>query len=161
MPRDTFCFCQLCGTRGTDITNFVILQECDDNDKPQAGNYIIRCKSPACFNAVEQHPRLYNHVPWGQGEAGTFMLLCGGCTMREGNFNCTSPLRKKNGGRGLVVFQHQPLTVHFCTHDDILGDPCADVQPSKKPKLQFPAPYTKCEGRYNLDGLPEPESDKH
>ena len=162
MPRDTFCFCQLCGVRGTDITNFTMLQECDDNERPEPGNYLIRCKSPECYDIVNNHPRLYMYVPWGQGEAGALMLLCGGCGARKGNFTCTSSNLKKNGGKGLVVFQPRPsIVVHACTYEDILSDPCADVQPRRNPSPQFPAPYTKCEGRISANGSPEPESDKH
>lgn len=158
LPNDTFCFCQICNTRGNDITGFTMWQECDESDNPIPGAYLIHCKSPECYKVVEEHPRLYMEVPWGQGEAGALMLLCGGCKLRTGNFACTSPKLIKNGGKGLTVMQtNSGITVHMCSHEDIVGDPEAEVPARSQRTSLFPSPFVECEDRQNMKGESAPK----
>src|ERR1039457_5947918 len=76
---DIFKRCQLCGftSKHDDICEFRMLISCDENDKPEPGNVLIRCQQEACVKAIADHPRLYVDVPWGRGAPGHFILVCG------------------------------------------------------------------------------------
>lgn len=126
----TFRFCQICGYSSREIVEFRLLQECDDADVPEA-KFLIRCKSAACVQTVEDHPRLYRTVEWGAGEPGSFILLCGDCEHRNG-FACTSPELKANGGEGLAV-SFGGLDVHVSYSDGTGG--------------YMPRPAVRCAGK--------------
>ena len=100
-PLDTFKRCQLCGYESSDICEFRMWNECDDNDKPEANNILVLCRFD-CAEYMDQHPRLYLEVPWSNGGPGKFMLLCGNCQFRQGVM-CTHSDLKANGGEGLEV----------------------------------------------------------
>ena len=102
LPQTTFCFCQICGYSSKEITDFEMLWECDDNDEPEMGNILMRCKSKKCCKVIDDHPRLYWTVPWGRGGPGSFNLFCGDCKLRRGG-DCLSTNLKKNGGEGMEV----------------------------------------------------------
>lgn len=141
-PAGTFHQCQLCGYENTDICSFLMWVECDDRDKPEPGNVFILCRpetNPECQKRLNDHPRLYHLVPWGQGGPGHFMLLCGDCPHREGT-GCKHPNLKANGGDGLLVNFAQSLmaNVTVCFHDENGDHHC-------QPGL-FPTPASACEG---------------
>lgn len=115
----TFCFCQICGHTSSDIRDFEMLQECDHRDRAE-NRFLVRCKGEACYRVVDEHPRLYHKVPWGQGGPGAFMLLCGDCKLREG-FACKSSNLKANGGEGLEVKIGGLPVVHVCFSDGTGG----------------------------------------
>lgn len=100
-PLTTFNRCQLCGFESDDICEFRMWLECDDMDKPEAGNVLVVCKG--CRSKISEHERLYHLVPWGLGEPGYLILLCGDCKFRE-DTQCKHPDLKKNGGKGLELF---------------------------------------------------------
>lgn len=137
----TFRCCQLCGHTSKDICEFEMLQECDDSDRPEEGNFLIRCKRPECIKMVEDHERLYYTVPWSTGGAGRFMLLCGDCEFRDG-FNCTHKNLTKNGGNGLEVqFSSLPIFhIRVCFTDGT--------------SYSRPPPAVKCMGKVSKRSLP-------
>jgi len=133
---DTFKRCQLCGhtSKYDDICEFRMLIECDENDKPEPGNVLIRCQQEACVKAIADHPRLYVDVPWGRGAPGHFILVCGDCTFRN-QWRCTHPDLKANGGKGLEVFLSNGRDVRVCFND---GTSSNSV---------FPTPVVECSGK--------------
>ena len=139
-PLDTFLRCQLCGFTDDDICEFRMWWECDDQDVPEPGNIIVTCKQDACFAAIDQHPRLYRQVPWGQGDPGYLMLLCGDCDFREGTA-CTHPDLRCNGGDGLTLRVFSSLKATVCIHDDTAeyGMRCTHL----------PSPFMECAGQRN------------
>lgn len=102
----SFLQCQLCGKGFDDICELRMWQECDDQDNPEAGNYLVVGK--CCRYKIREHPRMYREVPWGKGEPGAFILLCGNCPFRAG-FKCTHPHLKTNGGQGLLLNTTNPI----------------------------------------------------
>ena len=139
----TFERCQLCGYASDDICEFYMWQECDEQDQLEPYNVLVVCRQPACQAKVDQHPRLYRLVPWGQGQPGHFILLCGPCAFREGT-HCTHPDLKANGGEGLQLYKSGSLPkVVVCYHDDTKeGDGLRCDHEG------FPNPFIKCDG-YN------------
>lgn len=133
LPLDTFNRCQLCGFASYDICVFRMWTECDDADQPEPGNILIACKKGACAQRIHDHARLYIEVPWGRGDPGHMMLLCGDCPSRNGS-NCTHPKRKTNGGPGLAARVY-PSTVDVWL---TTTDGCRHVQ--------APQPVVACEG---------------
>lgn len=111
-PLDTFKRCQLCGytSQYDDICEFRMWVECDEQDNPEPNNVIVLCnkKHSECSRVLDNHPRLYIEVPWGNGGPGNFMLLCGDCKFRD-KTTCTNPQLKANGGEGIEVKFHNPL----------------------------------------------------
>lgn len=132
-PLDNFQRCQLCGFTSNDICEFRLLMECDDNDKPEQDKVIVRCRQEACIKVVDDHPRLYMEVPWGQGHPGIFMLLCGDCPNRKGT-TCTHSDLKANGGQGLEVRLSNNPNIIVCFND---GKGCRNL---------WPNPATRCKG---------------
>ncbi len=59
---------------------------------------------PACEKRLDAHPRLYKQE---RGLPGTFPLLCGPCTYRQGEA-CRHPDLRSNGGPGLPVRMDGP-----------------------------------------------------
>lgn len=116
-PSSTFHVCQLCGhTNPRDIVEFRMWNECDEHDVPEPGNYLVICAKGKCNQILDDHPRLYVEVPWGQGGPGAFMLLCGDCTFRSG-YKCTHADLKANGGDGLEVKFSNILPIRVCFTD--------------------------------------------
>lgn len=107
VPTGTFAFCQVCGVRRQDLTEVRLYEECDDEDQREPGNYILIGKK-CCKQKMQRHPRGYLEVPWGRGEPGALILLCGDCPHRSG-FKCVHPHAKSNGGNGILVAKHSPL----------------------------------------------------
>jgi hypothetical protein len=143
-PLTTFNRCQLCGHEG-DICDFQMWLECDEADKPEPGNVIVVCRpeqSPECQKVIDDHPRAYFLVPWGQGEPGWLMLLCGNCPNRTLNgtvCGCKHPHLKANGGDGLLIEFNSPFgnNATVCFHTEDGGHRCVDW---------FPKPAITCEG---------------
>ena len=136
---DTFNRCQLCGYTG-DICEFRLWQECDEQDHPEPYNVLVICSQPACKVIVDQHPRAYRLVPWGQGQPGHLMLLCGPCALRDGA-RCTHPDLKVNGGEGLQLYKSGLPKVTICYHDDTREDGGLRCDHEG-----FPNPFSKCDG---------------
>ncbi len=111
-PLDTFHMCQLCGHTSSDICEFRMHYECDDQDRPEKDKIIVACRRPQCWEKIEKHPRLYVEVAWGRGEPGHFIFTCGSCKFREGA-RCTHPNLKANGGEGLQVIVN-PILGRLC-----------------------------------------------
>jgi len=132
-PIDNFNRCQLCGYESSDICEFRMYQECDENDKPEPYNVLIVCRQNSCRKAIENSPTLYMEVPWGKGAPGHFMLLCGNCPFRK-NTECSHPDLKLNGGNGLEVKMHNSPMVHVCFSN---GSYSNDI---------YPSPMTWCAG---------------
>lgn len=100
----TFKRCHICGKEHPDICHFWLYLECDDEDRiPDDPKVLITCRDEKCLNVLNSHPRAYYGLPWGQGEPGHFMLMCGACKYRKGS-KCTHPDLKANGGDGLEVY---------------------------------------------------------
>lgn len=138
---DTFCRCQLCGFTNhdgsrPDICEFRMWWEADDEDHvTEDCPVLITCKGPQCKKVIDDHPRLYQEVPWSRGGPGRFMLLCGNCKFRQGT-RCTHPNLRGNGGPGLEV-QFSTLfggSLHVCFADGTGMGPEAFT------------PATSCEG---------------
>ena len=102
----SFLQCQLCGKEYSDITSLRMWQECNDSDNPEPGNFLV--VGHCCKPKILEHPRAYLEIPWGKGEPGAFILLCGDCPFRAG-FKCTHPHLKANGGGGLLLNTTNPM----------------------------------------------------
>jgi len=100
---ETFKRCQLCGHNSTDICDFWLWTECDEEDKPMPGTLLITCRQEVCSQVIEKHERLYIQEPWSAAYPGAFILICGDCPYRAGG-SCTHPNLKANGGEGLQVW---------------------------------------------------------
>ena len=139
-PLDSFMRCQLCGHTSPykDICEFQMWLECNDQDMPEEGNVLITCRQEACQKVIDDHPRGYSLVSWGQGLPGYFMLLCGDCPHRNGT-NCSHPHLKINGGEGLLIEMSNPLGVGHVTV-------CTDDGRTRCISNMFPQPATSCEG---------------
>lgn len=137
---DTFNRCQLCGHASDDICEFRMWQECDDQDQPEPYNMLVLCRSKKCRTMLNQHERLYREMPWGRGQPGHLMLLCGGCGFRNGT-RCTHPDLKINGGEGLTLYKDGLPGTIVCYHDDTKPDGGlrCDFE-------GFPSPFSKCDG---------------
>ena len=137
---DTFLRCQLCGYVSNDICEFRMLQECDDEDNVEPYNVLVICDTEKCWSVIRRHPRLYRTVPWGQGQPGHFMLLCGPCQYRDVS-KCSHLDLKINGGEGLNLYKDTSLpNVIVCYHDETReGGMRCDLD-------GFPSPFTLCKG---------------
>jgi hypothetical protein len=135
LPLTTFKRCQLCGSEKSDIVEFTMWWECDENDEIDPEKILVTCRSEACGKTIDDHERLYREISWGRGGPGKFMLLCGNCINREGT-RCTHPNLRANGGNGLkVTLSNLPKAI-VCFHENSkLG--CVPM---------FPDPATRCEG---------------
>jgi hypothetical protein len=131
-PPSSFHRCQLCGFWDSDICRFRMMVECDEKDIPEPDNVLIVCDQEKCKKVLDAHPRLYLDVPWGGGDPGQFMLLCGKCNFRD-SFSCTHPALKANGGEGLEIKFSNPLgIVRICRTDGT--------------SMRGPQPATECAG---------------
>ena len=135
-PLKGFKQCQFCGRESDEITDFRMWTECNSKDKPERGNIVILCKSKPCQKVLDNHPRLYMEVPWGEGDPGHFMLLCGDCVHRDG-FGCTHEDLKSNGGDGLMI-----------TFGSARGFVCKRGRGGRCSPM--PRPATKCAGKRHL-----------
>lgn len=132
--------CQLCGKEDDDICVFRFWIECDEDDNPEPGNVFLMCREGECRQRLEEHPRLYDQVPWGHGRPGFFTFLCEDCPNRDG-VRCTHPDTKENGGEGILVMLQEPhIKAHVCFSDGSGGPvfphqavECAG-HPTKRPK---------------------------
>ena len=136
-PLEGFKRCQLCGFEHDDIVKFRMWTECDAKDKPERGNIVILCRRKPCQKILNDHPRLYEEVPWGEGDPGHFMLLCGDCVYRDG-LSCTHEDLKENGGDGLMI-----------TLGGVRGIVCSRGSGGRGCR-PMPRPATKCAGKSNL-----------
>ena len=156
---DTFCFCRSCGYTSTEIVEFQMWQECVEGDHkpaPEPYNVFTICYSKnvpesqreqarKCERRIEDSPRGYNLIPWGEGQPGYLMLLCGDCKNRSG-YRCQDVRAKANGGPGLLC-QLGGLTamnIHVCSYDDIAGDPAGEMHETSH--FIVPHPVSTCEG---------------
>lgn len=144
VPTDTFAFCQVCGTRFSDLPVVRLYEEWDDQDQREPGNYILI--GQCCKAKMESHPRGYSQVPWGRGEPGALVLLCGDCPHRSG-FQCSHPHAKSNGGKGILVAKDFPLgsaSIHincgkdsgyidFFVYNQCEGHPSKNKVPTESP----------------------------
>jgi hypothetical protein len=101
-PLNSFKNCQICGYVSSDICDFYIWHEYDENNG-KSDNILVACKNKKCLRVIEDHELIYEKVPWGQGGPGKFMLVCGECKLRD-NTACTHPDLKENGGEGLKIY---------------------------------------------------------
>jgi len=136
--------CQLCGHTSNDICTFRMWQECDEQDKPEPGNVFIVCRgdnddSP-CQKKIDDHPRCYQQVPWGMGEPGQFMLLCGDCPNRA-YFTCGHAHMKKNGGEGILVELSNPFGASVRMHG--MNPETGELE---RVHFAMPTPAVACEG---------------
>ena len=133
--RLTPSICQLCGFLSDDICSFRMWYECDDNDRPEKDKVIVACRG--CERVIQDHPRLYQQIEWGMGDAGHFILVCENCQWRKG-IDCANPKLKKNGGDGLKLEMSRPLgdiMIHFHTENGGLTCGTGGF-----------TPFTDCEG---------------
>jgi hypothetical protein len=136
-PLTTFNRCQLCGFTDKDICEFRMWQECDEEDKPEPYNVLVLCRSEQCMTKLREHPRLYREMPWGQGQPGHLMLVCGPCTLREGT-RCSHSVLKANGGEGLKLYIDNFLAnAVVCSHDENGELRC---------NHGFHRPFVRCDG---------------
>ena len=134
----TFKRCQLCGFTDTDICEFRLWRECDDDDKPEPYSILVTCRSESCLQTIVNHERLYSQISWGMGHPGHLVLLCGDCNYREGG-RCTHPDLTVNGGSGLdLAYESMIPGAIVCYHDDSAeyGLRCGPL----------PRPFTRCAG---------------
>jgi len=147
-PLDRFRRCQLCGYTGDQITDFQMWWECDEQDKPEPYSILVTCRSKQCGAVIDQHPRGYRAIPWGQGKPGHLILLCGKCRYRNGS-HCTHPDLKVNGGAGLQLHQGGLPKVTVCYHSDPSSDPNGSESQDGGLRCDFngfPNPFFECEG---------------
>ncbi len=96
-PTSAILACNLCGDAGDEP--LTLWRECDERDRPIAGNDALVFIGPKCIKRMEDHPRLYVEEA---GLPGYFPALCGPCKLRDG-FGCKHEKLKANGGPGLSV----------------------------------------------------------
>lgn len=144
-PLVDFHTCQICGVRDDDICTRRMWWEMDENDKVVPGDVIVTCacndndegwdSEHPCAKRVDESPRGYDLIPWGQGGAGHFMLKCEDCPSRSGTL-CMHPDLTANGGEGLEVrFGNSDLggIIHF--------------NDGRPPMSAFPHPVVWCAGK--------------
>jgi len=122
-PLTTFKRCQICGFESDDKCSFRMFTECDDSDHPEYDNVIVVCDNEKCRKVIDDHPRLYQEIPWQANfpnGPGKFMLLCGDCKFRNG-VKCSHPELKANGGKGLKVDLSKGLPIVHISYADGTG----------------------------------------
>ncbi len=132
---DSFKRCQICGFTNDDKCEFYMWYECDDNDNPEIGNILVTCRNEKCMNLINKHERLYHQVPWGMGQPGHFILLCGDCKFRDES-KCTHKDLKANGGEGLKVIFAGLFEGFMCFHDDSSESGGLKCMPFEKPAAE-------------------------
>lgn len=109
-PLDPLCACGICGEIAEE---FVLWRECDERDRPIAGDgalVFVGLGHEHCEAVLDAHPRAYERA---YGLPGHLPLLCAGCDFRRG-MGCSHPALKANGGAGLLVSYHGLSNVIIC-----------------------------------------------